>query len=813
MKPASLNEISAACSLLDRDEGLLRVFIDALPDLVFFKDEEGRYLGCNRAFEAYVNKAEAEIIGRTDGDLFAAELAASYQELDRRVRESGVALRQEERIVYPDGREVLLDTLKTPFFGAQGFSGLMGVSRDITSLKQAEAALRASQASLERAQAVARTGSWQISLVERQLIWSAETYRIFGLPVGTPVSYESFLNAVHPEDRLRVDAAWRAARAGAGLDVQHRVIVDGCVRWVHERAELQYDDEGRLIAGLGTAQDITEQKHAEGKLKQAAAVFENTAEAVLITDVDQRIVAVNRAFTVITGFTEEEAIGQRPTMLSSGRQSARFYREMWREVSVTGHWQGEIWNRRKNGEIFPELLTLSVVRDEEGFITHFVGVFSDISRMKHAEAQLQHLAHYDALTDLPNRVLLNLRLEHSAERVRRGGKIMAVLFMDIDRFKNVNDSLGHPVGDELLVEIARRLNGRMRAEDTLARLGGDEFVILLDRIDRVDDVASFALEMIELMNQPFQLRSGEEVFVGASIGISIYPDDNDDYQQLIRNADAALYEAKAAGRNVYRFYTEALTIAAQERLALETALRRALERNELVLHYQPVVAVASGYTTGVEALVRWRHPADGLVSPLRFIPMAEETGLIVPLGIWVLEEACRQGRAWLDGGRVMPIAVNISSRQFADGALVDTVRRVLDRSGFPASMLTLELTESAIMHKPDQAVRVLEELKAIGVKFSIDDFGTGYSSLAYLKRFPVDALKIDRSFVADIVDDENDRMIVSTVVAMARQLQLSVIAEGVETAEQLAFLTRLGCSACQGYLFGHPLEAGELDFG
>ncbi|PKO58255.1 MAG: GGDEF domain-containing protein, partial [Betaproteobacteria bacterium HGW-Betaproteobacteria-19] len=529
--------------------------------------------------------------------------------------------------------------------------------------------------------------------------------------------------------------------------------------------------------------------------------------------VDQRIVAVNRAFTVITGFTEEEAIGQRPTMLSSGRQSARFYREMWREVSITGHWQGEIWNRRKNGEIFPELLTLSVVRDEEGFITHFVGVFSDISRMKHAEAQLQHLAHYDALTDLPNRVLLNLRLEHSAERVRRGGKIMAALFMDIDRFKNVNDSLGHPVGDELLVEIARRLHGRMRAEDTLARLGGDEFVILLDRIDRVDDVASFALEMIELMNQPFQLRSGEEVFVGASIGISIYPDDNDDYQQLIRNADAALYEAKAAGRNVYRFYTEALTIAAQERLALETALRRALERNELVLHYQPVVAVASGYTTGVEALVRWRHPADGLVSPLRFIPMAEETGLIVPLGIWVLEEACRQGRAWLDGGRVMPIAVNISSRQFADGALVDTVRRVLDRSGFPASMLTLELTESAIMHKPDQAVRVLEELKAIGVKFSIDDFGTGYSSLAYLKRFPVDALKIDRSFVADIVDDENDRMIVSTVVAMARQLQLSVIAEGVETAEQLAFLTRLGCSACQGYLFGHPLEAGELDFG
>ena len=810
MMSASMNEVSPAFPFLDREGALIRTFVDALPDLVFFKDRQGRYLACNQAFEAFAGRLESEIVGLTDIEIFGPVLGAAFVANDLQVLESGLSRRNEERIVYPDGREAVLDTLKTPFTYESGLTGLIGVSREITSLKDAEAALLASQASLERAQAVARTGSWQFDLLNGELTWSTETYRIFGLAAGTPVTYASFLDRVYPEDRPRVDAAWQAAIRGATYEVQHRIVVDGSIRWVSERAEFSCDPSGRVLAGLGTVQDITQQKLAEDKLKQAAAVFENTAEAVLITDVDHRIVAVNRAFTLITGYSAEEAVGRRPTLLSSGRQNAGFYASMWQTVSSTDHWRGEIWNRRKNGEIYPELLTLSTVRDEEGFITNFVGVFSDISQMKQAEAQLQHLAHYDALTDLPNRVLLNLRLEHGVERVRRTGEMMAALFMDIDRFKNVNDSLGHPVGDELLVEIARRLRGRIRAEDTLARLGGDEFVMLLDRVQRPDDVANFAREVIDLMNQPFHLADGQEVFVGASIGISLFPNDNDDHLQLIRNADAALYEAKAAGRNVYRFYTEALTFAAQERLALEVALRRALERKEFVLHYQPVIAVASGYTIGVEALVRWVHPVEGLIGPARFIPVAEETGLITTLGVWVLEEACRQGRAWLDEGRVLSVAVNISSRQFSDGTLVGAVRRALDTTGFPASMLTLELTESAVMENSDRAVEVLEQLKMIGVRFSIDDFGTGYSSLAYLKRFPVDALKIDRSFVADIAEDENDRMIVATVVAMARQLQLEVIAEGVETPVQLEFLSQLGCSACQGYLFGHPVSAADF---
>lgn len=808
--PSSLDDLARALSLLDREGGLLRTVIDAIPDLVFFKDEAGRYLGCNRAFEAYAGMPEARLIGRTDAEIFPSVVADAYVMRDRQVVTAGVPMRNEEWVVYPDNRRVLLDTLKTPFKDRNGLLGLIGISRDVTAQKQVEDALRRSQTELEHAQAVAQTGSWCFDLISGQLEWSAEARRIFGVNGKAPLDHDAFIEAVHPEDLLRVDQAWQAALSGAPYDVQHRIRVAGRLCWIRMRAEFQRDASGRMATAIGTVQDITEQKLVEERLQQAAAVFEHTAEGVLITDVDHRIVAINQAFTRITGYSADEVMGDTPERLHAGRGASPFHEDMWKQVASTGHWQGEVWGRRKAGEVFPLLLTLSLVRDAEGFITHFVGLFSDISRMKETEARLQHLAHFDALTALPNRVLLNLRLEHAVERVRRSGRMLAVLFMDIDRFKNVNDSLGHPAGDALLVEIAGRLRGRIRAEDTLARLGGDEFVILLDRIQRPADVATFAQEIIDLMNQPFRLANGQEVFVGASIGIAMYPQDTEEHLQLVRNADAALYEAKAGGRNTYRFYTEELTRAAQERLALEAALRRALERNELVVHYQPVVSVATGHMIAVEALVRWNHPQEGLVSPLRFVPVAEDTGLIIPLGAWVLRAACRQGRRWLDSGRLLSVAVNLSSRQFADDNLVDMVRETLAETDFPARLLTLELTESTIMTRPDQAIEMLGRLKALGLKLSIDDFGTGYSSLAYLKRFPVDTLKIDRSFVADIVDDEDDRMIVAAVVVMARQLRLNVIAEGVENADQFDYLNRIGCAACQGYLFGKPVPADEL---
>lgn len=791
---------------------MLQAVLDAMPDLVFFKDAHGRYLGCNPAFEAYAGRAAADIVGRREDELFDPATARRHAESDRVVLSVRRAVRHEESITYPDGRRAQLDTVKTPFVDEHGqCAGLIGISRDVTAMKAAEDALRRSQENMERAQAVARTGSWLIDIERGGLEWSAETRRLLGVQSDGPATYAAFLGAIHPDDRERVDAAWREAVAGKAFNIEHRVIVDGQVRWVRERADLHYDDGGRLVAGLGTVQDITEQKLAEEGLKQAAAVFENTADGVLIADAENRIVAVNRAFTAITGYRADEVIGRTPRLLSSGRHDREFYQRMWTAVREHGHWQGEIWNQRKNGEQFPELLTLSVVRDADGRITNYVGVFSDISHMKRTEEQLAHLAHYDALTDLPNRVLLRLRLEHGVERARRSGERLAVLFIDIDRFKNVNDSLGHPVGDELLVEIARRLRARIRAEDTLARLGGDEFVILLDRIHRIEDVATFAHEIIELLNQPFQLPSAPEVFVGASVGISLYPDDTGDATQLVRNADAALYLAKEAGRNVYRFYTSDLTRAAQERLALESALRRALERGEFVLHYQPVIEVTSGRVIGAEALVRWAHPSEGMIPPLRFIPVAEDTGLIAPLGEWVLEAACRQGRAWADAGHPLAMAVNLSSRQFRSADLLARVRAILERTGFPASRLELEITESTVMESGERALDILRDLKALGVRLLIDDFGTGYSSLAYLKRFPVSALKIDRSFVCDIAEDDNDRMIVATIVAMAHQLGLSVVAEGVENGGQFAFLKGLGCDACQGYLVGRPMAAEAFD--
>jgi diguanylate cyclase (GGDEF)-like protein/PAS domain S-box-containing protein len=533
---------------------------------------------------------------------------------------------------------------------------------------------------------------------------------------------------------------------------------------------------------------------------------------VVITDIDANIIAVNRAFTDITGFPEKEVLGKNSSFLKSGRHDQEFYESLWSSLLQHGEWKGEISGRRKNGEVFPKWQTINAVRDEEGRLTHYVSVFLDISHIKESEEQLHHLAHHDALTGLPNRLLLNARLEHSLQHACREGTgtSLAVLFLDLDHFKKVNDSLGHAVGDHLLQLVAKRLLASVREEDTIARMGGDELAIVLGSLDDARYAATAAQKILDELANPFEI-DGRELFVSASIGISIYPQNGRDAIALLKHADAAMYMAKSDGRNGYRFYSNELTVRACESFDLETNLYRALEREELFLHFQPQVSLQSGNIVGVEALVRWQHPEMGLVSPAKFIPLAEENGLIGVIGKWVLHTACAQAKAWQnDGLTPVRIAVNLSGRQLERINIVQEVDDVLKDTGLDPCYLELELTESSVMKRAERAVKTLDAFRELGITIAIDDFGTGYSSLSYLKRFPVDRLKIDRSFIRDIPQDANDVALARSIVALGHSLNLSVVAEGVETVAQRELLASMGCDEMQGFLYSKPCTASEF---
>ncbi|MGZ8290613.1 MAG: bifunctional diguanylate cyclase/phosphodiesterase [Telluria sp.] len=555
--------------------------------------------------------------------------------------------------------------------------------------------------------------------------------------------------------------------------------------------------------------DITERKQAEEKLRLSATVLEHIADGVMVVDAERRIVAVNPAFTQITGYTEHEALGQPASLTRSTRHDERFYKALWDDMEAAGFWRGEIWNKRKNGEVYPEWLTISAVRNNAGKTTHYVGVFSDITAVKEAQEKLDHMAHHDPLTALPNRLLFHDRLHHALARAGRDDEQLAVLFIDLDRFKNVNDTLGHHVGDELLKQVATALSLRLRDGDTLARLGGDEFIVLLENVDGAFGAGQVAEKLVTMFEQPF-IVSDYELFVTGSVGISLYPNDATDLNMLIRNADVAMYQAKARGRNGYQFYAPSMTGEGVERLRLEAMLRRSIDKNEIFLNYQPQVEVDTGRLVGVEALVRWNNPDLGIVPPIRFIPLAEDIGFISQLGKWVLEEACRQMMAWEEQGLSVPkIAVNLSVKQFERGSIANMVADVLKETGLDPHRLQLEVTESVIMNTGD-ALAFINDLHAIGVGLAIDDFGTGYSSLAYLKQMPVQTLKIDRSFIKDISTDINDEAITIAIIQLGKSLNLSVIAEGVETAEQAAFLLRHGCNLAQGYFYSKPVMPDVL---
>ncbi len=614
-----------------------------------------------------------------------------------------------------------------------------------------------------------------------------------------------------PESVVTYEAEMR--KRAAGMSTSYRVALlrpDGSVKHCEFHGTPIYDREGQRTGAFGLVTDITDRIAHEAYVRQAVAVFENTAEGVTLTDPRGRILSINPAFTRITGYAEDEVVGRSPALLRSGRHDESFYHAMWAELAATGHWQGEIWNRRKNGEIYPEWLTISAVHGRDGQVESYIGVFSDITHIKRSEEELQRLANYDPLTDLANRLLLGAQLQHALERAGRHGEQLAVMELDLDGFKNVNDTLGHPAGDKLLQIIARRLKEALRGEDIIARLGGDEFAIVLESIGGARDMELVAQKIIAAIAQPLELE-GQLARVTVSIGIALFPGDGRDATTLLKSADTALYVAKREGRNTFRYYSRAMAESVRRRHEVEQGLRLAIENDQLELWYQPQVSAASGRVVGVEALVRWRHPERGIVPPAEFLPVAAETGLILPLGEWVLRHACRQMRAWGDAGLgIDHVAVNVDGQQIVRSDFVATVAAILKETGLPPRMLELEITEGFLLENAENGMGTVMRFAEMGVDVAIDDVGTGYSSLAYLKYLRADCLKIDKSFVDDLPADATSAAIIRAIISLGRGLGFTLVAEGVETQAQLNYLRSVGCDLVQGYLLARPMPADAV---
>ena len=564
------------------------------------------------------------------------------------------------------------------------------------------------------------------------------------------------------------------------------------------------DENNEPIGMVARLSEIADHLSISEKQRLHARIIENSEEGILITDINNKIVSVNNAFTRITGYSASEAIGKTPDILRSGVHSTDFRSEVLAAMHGAGAWHGEIIGKRKNGELFPQSVSIGVVRNANNEITHSFSVFSDISVLRATEERMQRLVNYDSLTGLPNRTLFQQLAEQALISAHRKHEHGALLVIDLNRFASVNDTLGHEVGDELLRQVDQRFRLALREEDILARFGGDEFVIALFSLQRSEHSGLVAEKLLASLEAPFVIES-HALHISASIGIAFFPGDGINTASLLRLADVALKRAQVNGESCFLFYSPEMNVRAREQLQLESELRSAIGRNELLFHYQPKVSLRSGRIVGAEALIRWAHPENGLIPPSKFISLAEETGLIVDLGNWALEEACRQIRSWLDAGlEMVPIAINISARQF-DPLLPRRLKTVVDRHGVPCELLKLEITESLLVRGPEKVVVIMNELAALGFQLALDDFGTGYSSLAYLKKFPITTLKIDRSFVVSIPEDENDCAIAQAIVTMGKQLRQEIVAEGVETLAQMAFLRSLGCDQLQGYLFSPPV--------
>lgn len=845
---------------LRHTEKLLRNLIDATPDLIYFKDGKNRWQEANQSglsllrlnSEEYQNKSDTEL-----SSLLHPIFKDSFRRLsaaDRYAWESQKMVREEETIQLPQGGSRVYDIIKIPMFQEDGQrQGLVTLGRDITERKQAELQLKERSAVLDALIA----SDW--------LLHSSESWRHVAADVlkklahGTRFCRANMLKVIKTgEDKqtaLETVFSWQDTdRRSFGEPIQTLNFErDGCARWL---ASLQ---EGHLIFGdidefpsaehkylkthgtqsiviipiftnetwwgalmferLHVQQLITSQElgvlmsigrsfgvaisreNAGKRLHQAQIAFDSATEGIMIIDENTNIIAINKGFTEITGYSEEEVLGCTPLAFQYAKH------DMWNTLLAEGRWRGEISNFRRNGEPYQEWLTLTIVRNDEGRIINYVGVFADITEVKLSQTRLHELVNHDPLTGLPNRRLLNELIDQSIKRAGRENRQVALLFIDLDRFKAVNDTLGHQVGDKLLYDASKRISRTVRESDVVSRLGGDEFLVVMDMLGEPEDASKVAQKLIQALQAEFNIE-GREIFISASIGISLYPQDGNDVDSLIKAADIAMYQVKNRGKNNHCFYSADLSINAVEKFTLENQLRKALERNQFEVYYQPQVSLVTGKFIGAEALIRWNHPDMGLVSPAKFIPVAEETGLIIPIGEWVLRQAAMKAMEWVNEYSSFEwIAVNVSGVQIMRSNFADTVYGVLIETDCDPRMLELEITESTVMQNTEYVINTFDRIKKLGVRLAIDDFGTGYSSLSNLKRLPLDKLKIDQSFVRDLPEDTDDAAIANAINAMAKSLGFCVIAEGVETDEQVTFLKAMGCEEGQGYLFSRPVSA------
>ncbi|WP_367849700.1 EAL domain-containing protein [Rhodoferax sp. WC2427] len=800
----------------DSQRRLLDSVVSGTSDAVFVKDRAGRYLLGNQATAQFIGKPLSEILGKDDTTLFDSASAAQVMATDQAIMEANKTQTHEESVKTLDGQEMVFLVTKGPVRDADGkVSGIFGVSRDMTERLKAKKLLRARERQLARVVEGSDQGFWDWNLQTNVFQVSPRWETMLGYAPGeVDVRVERWGDLVPPDDlaaaMLSIQRHLAGETSNHEMDVRYRA-KNGELRWIHTRGRIvEWDGDGKPLVMAGSHTDVTQQKDFELAQRAASTVFESSYEGLMMVRADGLITKVNPAFVRITGYAAEEVIGKSPRILASGRQGVDFYRAMWAAIATQDYWQGEIWNRRKGGEVYAELLAISVVRDSAGAVEHYVGVFSDISRLKSHEAELDRIAHYDPLTGVPNRRLLADRLAQAIARTSRSELSLAVCYLDLDSFKQVNDRYGHSGGDQLLVGVTEHLKKILRAEDTLARLGGDEFVLLLADIASPEECSIVLERVLAAVRTPVQI-DGQAVSVSASIGVSLYPQDRSDADTVLRHADQAMYLAKNAGRNGFHLFDPESDRKAQQHRVYVDRVRLALKQDELVLFYQPKVDLRDGRLIGVEALVRWQHPEQGLLPPSAFLPHIQGSNLDAVLGDWVIRTALAQAARWWDEGLQLEMGVNISASHLVQPDFGEKLAAALAaQPRLPPGTLELEVLETAAFEDINAAGAILRQCQTLGVRVALDDFGTGYSSLTYLRKLPVDTLKIDQSFVRDMLTDADDRGIVESVIRLASAFNRAVIAEGVETLEIGAALLGMGCHQVQGYGVARPMPASAL---